>query len=105
MMKCPLTFNDPCYDRNDECREDCAWLIESKSETYACAIAFLACKNEIGYAVKNTEGASDECSMNCSPCIGMTREELRDSQLDQFEQCCTDAINLIPNTLDMLGDQ
>ena len=54
-MKCPLTFNDPCYDHNEECREDCAWLIESKSETYACAIAFLACKNEVGYAVKNTE--------------------------------------------------
>ena len=40
-------------------------------------------------------GASDECSMNCNgtcmmncqTCIGMTREELRDSKLDQFEKC------------------
>ena len=58
-------------------------------------------------------GASDECSMNCngtcmmncSPCIGMTREELGDSKVDQFKQCCTDVIERIPNTLDMLGDQ
>lgn len=45
-------------------------------------------------------GASDECSMNCNgtcmmncqPCIGMTREELGDSKLDQFEKCCADVI-------------
>lgn len=56
-------------------------------------------------------GASDECSMNCngtcmmnfSPCIGMTREDY--SKLDQFEKCCADVIERVPNTLDMLGDQ
>lgn len=63
-------------------------------------------------------GTSDECSMNCNgtcmmnclPCVGMTREEiecwkLEASQAEQFEQCCADVIDHIPNTLDMLGDQ
>lgn len=63
--------------------------------------------------IERPMGASDECSMNCNgtcmmncqPCIGMTREELRDSKLDQFEKCCADVIERVPNTLDMLGDQ
>lgn len=35
----------------------------------------------------------------------MCGEELRDSKLDQFEKCCADVIERVPNTLDMLGDQ
>lgn len=53
-MKCPMTFGDPCNDRDEECREDCAWLIEIQSGTYACAIAFNASREVWGYAVKNT---------------------------------------------------
>lgn len=42
-MKCPMTFNDPCCDRNEECREDCAWLMESdKISSKVCAIAIIA---------------------------------------------------------------
>lgn len=43
-MKCPMTFNDPCCDRDEECREDCAWLVESgtKRADKVCAIAVLA---------------------------------------------------------------
>ena len=32
-------------------------------------------------------------------------EKLGDSKLDQFEKCCADVIDRMPNTLDMLGDQ
>ena len=46
-MRCPMTFSDPCQDRIEECRRDCAWLVEVDPETrnekfrkrYACAVA------------------------------------------------------------------
>lgn len=48
-MKCPMTFNDPCCDRDEECRPDCAWLLRSSwmdgeeiDTTGRCAIAVLA---------------------------------------------------------------
>ena len=35
---CPMTFSDPCGDRDEECRgEDCAWYISEE-----CAVALLA---------------------------------------------------------------
>ena len=54
MMKCPMSFANP-DERGawSDCDERCAWLIESKNGTYACAIAFLASKEAFGYAVKN----------------------------------------------------
>ena len=26
-MQCPMTFNNPAYDADHECRPDCAWRI------------------------------------------------------------------------------
>ena len=47
-MKCPMTFNDPCGDRDDECRgAECMWYvrqIEPMSRMInveACAIALI----------------------------------------------------------------
>lgn len=33
----------------------------------------------------------------------MCGEKLEDSRAEQFEQCCADVIDRIPNTIDMLG--
>lgn len=44
-MKCPMTFGDPCNDRDEECREDCAWLLVRGTcvgEYKVCSIAMLA---------------------------------------------------------------
>lgn len=41
-MKCPMTFGDPCADRNEECRSDCAWRIKDTHGNYGCAVSALA---------------------------------------------------------------
>lgn len=43
--KCPMTFGDPCSDRNDDCRgSDCCWYVRIESNgryTEGCAVAFI----------------------------------------------------------------
>lgn len=60
-MKCPMTFGDPCYDRDDECRHDCAWLVERgvTGDTY-CAVAVLASSetDSMGFGPVNIERLS-----------------------------------------------
>ena len=41
-MKCPMTFGDPCADRNEECRPDCAWRIKDAHGNNGCAVSALA---------------------------------------------------------------
>ena len=44
-MKCPMTFNDPCYDRSEECVPDCAWLVKANTVSRnerCCALAVIA---------------------------------------------------------------
>ena len=47
-MKCPMTFGDPCADRNEECRDDCAWLLEKTGKdgkaVRMCAVAMIGRK-------------------------------------------------------------
>lgn len=38
--------------------------------------------------------------INFCPLCG---EQLNDPRIEKLERCCTDAIDRIPNTLDMLG--
>lgn len=46
-MKCPMTFGDPCADRNEECSADCAWLV--KNGRLECrAVALMACESMAG---------------------------------------------------------
>ncbi len=44
-MKCPMTFGDPCADRDEECREDCAWLLVKTGRdgkaVRMCAVAMI----------------------------------------------------------------
>lgn len=40
-MKCPMTFGDPCADRNEECRPDCAWLCTQGGNTF-CSVPGIA---------------------------------------------------------------
>lgn len=44
-MKCPMTFGNPCADRDEECRPDCAWLLEKTGKdgkaVLMCAIAMI----------------------------------------------------------------
>lgn len=42
-MKCPMKFNNPCYDEDDECCGfDCMWyqrISVDKDNTFGCAVA------------------------------------------------------------------
>lgn len=48
-MKCPMTFSDPCTDRDDECRgAECMWYVREVSDmsgdkviSEGCAIAMI----------------------------------------------------------------
>lgn len=41
-IKCPMTFGDPCGDREEGCRrERCAWWLEDKQR---CAVAEIGLK-------------------------------------------------------------
>ena len=40
-MKCPMTFGDPCSDRDEECRgRECAWWVvrEIASKEVGCCV-------------------------------------------------------------------
>lgn len=44
-MKCPMKFNNPCCDVDEECDSECAWLLECgtvSNDDRVCAIAVLA---------------------------------------------------------------
>ena len=42
-MLCPMTFNDPCCDRDEKCRSGCAWrIVDCETDRATCAITFLA---------------------------------------------------------------
>ena len=47
-MKCPMKFNNPCCDINEECDPDCAWCLTykrnnaiSNHDEKSCAIAMI----------------------------------------------------------------
>lgn len=50
-MRCPMTFSDPCADRNEECRPDCAWRLKNGEGAWACALALLAVSNPTRFKV------------------------------------------------------
>lgn len=64
-MKCPMTFNDPCTDRDEECRgKECMWYmymaINSKEEVEGCAIAIGAVSVQSAANLKYSVGATDK---------------------------------------------
>lgn len=51
-MICPLTFGDPCADRDEECRESCALRMAVKRDGriigFSCAFAVNASGENLG---------------------------------------------------------
>lgn len=53
-MRCPMAFGDPCADRDESCREDCAWRI-AQGSMVVCAVVALAAKESPYLTVENVE--------------------------------------------------
>lgn len=57
-MKCPMKFNNPCYDEDDECCGlSCMWyqrITVDNSNVYGCAVAI----NGLSSALAGSRGIS-----------------------------------------------
>ena len=59
-MKCPMTFGVTCEDRAEECRKNCAWLMENDNGNKACAIAVIAAGYGMAYPGNHVECGGKE---------------------------------------------